>query len=58
MDMLDPQTVTVLAVPTIGVIVWLVRLEGRINTNEALQKTVLDEVKYIRARIDEVLLGK
>lgn len=49
---INTETVTV-AVPVIGVVVWLVRLEGRINTNEALQKTVLDEVRYIRERIDK-----
>jgi hypothetical protein len=58
MSNLDPQSAMALAVPAIGVIVWLVRLEGRINTNEALQKTVLEEVKYIRDRIDDVLTKK
>lgn len=55
MTAVDLQSAIALAVPAVGVIVWLVRLEGRINTNEALQKTVLEEVKYIRERIDEYL---
>lgn len=47
--------IAALMVPAITVLVWLVRLEGRVNTNEALQKTVLDEVLYIRQRIDRAL---
>jgi sensor domain CHASE-containing protein len=53
MQTLDPQSVVALVIPAIGVVVWLVRLEGRINTNEALQQSVLEEVKYIRERIDD-----
>ena len=53
MTEINPETMIALGVPAIGVVVWLVRLEGRINTNEALQKNVLDEVRYIRDRIDK-----
>jgi hypothetical protein len=49
------NSIIALGLPAIGVIVWLVRLEGRINTNEALQKSVLDEVQYIRRRIDRAI---
>lgn len=55
MQTLDVQSAITLAIPAVGVIVWLVRLEGRINTNEALQKTVLADVAYIRERIDQLL---
>lgn len=48
-------SIAALLVPAITILVWLVRLEGRVNTNEALQKTVLDEVLYIRQRIDRAL---
>ena len=58
MQSIDIQAAFALAVPAVGVIVWLVRLEGRINTNEALQKTVLAEVQYIRERIDRALNGR
>lgn len=44
-----------LALSAVGVIVWLVRLEGRVNTNEALQKSVLQELQYIRRRIDSYI---
>lgn len=50
----DPNVIA-LSIPAIGVLVWLVRLEGRVNTNEALQKNVLAEVLYIRQRIDRAL---
>ena len=50
----DPGVIA-LSMPAIGVLVWLVRLEGRVNTNEALQKNVLAEVLYIRQRIDRAL---
>lgn len=58
MQPIDVSSVFAVVVPVVGVIVWLVRLEGRVNTNESIQKTILDEVKYVRARIDEVLLEK
>jgi hypothetical protein len=49
----------------LGAIIWLIRLEGRVNTNEALH-TVLkeqhgqlaDDVRYIRERIDDALNGR
>lgn len=58
MQPIDVSSVFAVAVPVVTVIVWLVRLEGRINTNESIQKTILDEVKYVRARIDEALSGE
>lgn len=54
MQTFDPNIIA-LVIPAVGVLVWLVRLEGRVNTNEALQKTVLAEVLYIRQRIDRAL---
>lgn len=58
MQTLNLEAAVALAGTAVGVIVWLVRLEGRINTNEALQKTVLEEVQYIRQRIDRALNGR
>jgi hypothetical protein len=54
----DIQAMAAMAVPAIGVIVWLIRLEGRINVTEALQKKMSEDVAYIRARIDRVLNGR
>lgn len=56
MQTFDPN-ILALVVPAVGVLVWLVRLEGRVNTNEALQKNVLAEVLYIRQRIDRAING-
>ena len=50
----------------VGALVWLLRLEGRVNTNEALHKALEStteasftqlktDVQYIRERIDEAL---
>lgn len=51
-----------LAVTGIGAVVWLVRLEGRVDKNEAKHagletrhNELLSDVKYIRQRIDEAL---
>lgn len=39
----------------LGGIVWLVRLEGRVNTAEKLHADLKEDVQYIRQRIDEAL---
>lgn len=52
---IDPGVLIAAAVPIVGVVVWLVRLEGRINLNEAQTKELRDDVKYIRERIDVAL---
>lgn len=44
-------------VPAVAVIVWLIRLEGRVNTQAALQVELKEDVKYIRERIDRALNG-
>jgi hypothetical protein len=53
------------AITFVGAVVWLIRLEGRVNTNEALHATLKanhDELKadvrYIRERIDRALDGQ
>lgn len=42
----------------IGGIVWLVRLEGRVNTAERLHADLKEDVTYIRDRIDRALNGE
>lgn len=58
---------TVMAVVPLGVasLVWLIRLEGRVNGHELIQKTLRDEqadmradIQYIRERIDRALNGR
>jgi hypothetical protein len=52
---MELQQVASFAVPALGVVVWLLRLEGRIGTVEAMQKKIGDDVEYIRNRVDEAL---
>jgi hypothetical protein len=51
---MDGQLLLGLAVPAVGVVVWLIRLEGRIDKNEALQKDMKDDLVYIRDRVDTI----
>ena len=53
----DSQSLAALVIPAIGVIVWLVRLEGRVNTAEQRFTDLKDDVQYIRDRIDKALNG-
>lgn len=55
--MADIQTALAVAVPSVAVIVWLVRLEGRVNGHDALIENVKDDLRYIRSRIDKALNG-
>jgi hypothetical protein len=41
----------------VGALVWLIRLEGRVNLNERVTNDLSEDVKYIRARIDDALNG-
>lgn len=52
MPNLDPIAV---GVPIIAVIVWLVRLEGRVSTTEQRFSDLKADVRYIRQRIDSAL---
>lgn len=44
-----------LFVPCIGVLVWLIRLEGRVNTNQALQERISADVSWIRDQISKLI---
>jgi sensor domain CHASE-containing protein len=55
---MEPVAIAIsMGIPALGGVVWLVRLEGRINVNEALQKQLQADVTYIRERIDAALNG-
>lgn len=54
---IDTQTAVAVAVPVIAGLAWLLRLEGRINLNERLTNGLIEDVQYIRRRIDEALNG-
>ena len=53
----ETQPMLAVVVPAVAVIVWLIRLEGRVNTQAALQVELKEDVKYIRERIDRALNG-
>lgn len=58
---MDAQTLSVgiaVALPTLGGVVWLIRLEGRVNTQAALHSDLKADVRYIRERIDRALNGR
>lgn len=54
---IEPQTAIAIAVPVVAGLAWLLRLEGRINLNERLTAGLIEDVQYIRRRIDEALNG-
>ena len=41
----------------VGVVVWLVRLEGKVLAQAQLHDRLVDDVAYIRSRIDSALNG-
>lgn len=54
-----------MAASFVGAVIWLIRLEGRVNTGEALHHNLekshdelKDDVRYIRDRIDRALNGR
>jgi hypothetical protein len=63
----DPGTIVTLVGIAVGAVVWLVRLEGRVNSHDREIKDVKEghetdiqqirrDVEYIRDRIDRALL--
>lgn len=50
---MDPQTFVLAAVSVVGAIVWLVRLEGRINVTEAQYAEIIRRLDRIEHRQDE-----
>lgn len=55
---MDVTAFVTVAVPVVGVIVWLVRQEGRINSHDREFDDLKDDVRYIRERIDRAINGK
>ena len=45
------------AVPTVLGLVWLIRLEGRINVGDERQKAILDRLERIENKQDRLLNG-
>lgn len=63
---MDVQAAVALALPAagsvVGVIVWLVRLEGRVKAHKSdldeFKMDVKSDIHYIRQRIDKALNGR
>jgi len=55
---LEPGMVLTLGATCVAGLVWLIRLEGRINLNESVTKALSEDIQYVRARIDRALNGK
>jgi hypothetical protein len=51
---LDPQLVVAVTVPTVIVIVWLVRLEGRINLADQRHNDLKDDISEIKADVKRI----
>ena len=59
---MDVQVAVAVGVPLVGALgggfIWLLRLEGRVNTQQVQHKELREDVKYIRDRIDRALNGR
>ena len=54
----DPQTVLMAGGMAVAAIVWLVRLEGRINVTDARFLDIIARLDRIEKKQDEILKGK
>ena len=55
---MGPELVVAAGGMAVGVVVWLVRLEGKILAQAQLHEKLVDDVSYIRNRIDSALNGR
>ncbi len=62
---IDTAVLTTLSLSGLGAVVWLIRLEGRVNTGESKHANLQErhdelhaDVRYIRQRIDQALNGR
>jgi len=46
------QFAAAIAAPVVGALVWLIRLEGRVNVHDSILSDIRDDVAYIRQRLD------
>lgn len=51
----DPQTALAIIVPSVTALVWLIRLEGRVNTHDVIAADMRRDLTYIRNRIDRAI---
>lgn len=50
----DLSTFLAVAVPLVGVVVWMVRLEGRINVHDARYGDILRQLVRIETKLDRM----
>lgn len=62
---LETGTALSIALSFVGGVIWLIRLEGRVNTGEAVHELLKEsheelknDVRYVRERIDDALSGR
>jgi hypothetical protein len=58
MDATTIQTIAAVGVPVGLAAIWLIRLEGRVDTQAARHADLKEDVQYIRERIDRAINGK
>lgn len=51
----EPATAIAIVVPSVTALVWLIRLEGRINTHDVIVSGLRKDITYIRERIDDAI---
>jgi hypothetical protein len=54
----DPGTITTIVGLAVAGLVWLVRLEGRVNAHDSTISQIRDDLEYIRGRIDSAINGR
>jgi len=52
---IDPMTGLTIAIPAIGALVWLIRLEGRLNLNERRTDDLHEDISEIKKDIKTLL---
>lgn len=57
MTLLEPNYLP-LSLAIVGAVIWLIRLEGRVNTYCQRVDDLKADVQYIRERIDRALNGR
>lgn len=51
---IELSALMVIAAPVAGVIVWLVRLEGRVNLSDARHADIRDDLKDIKQKLERI----
>lgn len=55
---MDAQFLAGAGVTIIGALVWLIRLEGKVNMNSKSVTDIKEDIHYIRTRVDAAINGR